>query len=577
MGRHAGFDDPVGGAPRRRGRRVPVVLAGLLVLVVAAAAAVAVVGPQQVRGLLDGMPLLSAAPCSQVTPVRVVAAPSAAPTVSRMLSPLLRPTEGDGCVQVSVEVQEPAETVGGAAVLPPDRAPDLWVPDSGLWPARAPQWPVEQVSSLGSSPLVLATSRAVVDRLGWGAKAPSWASAFGSGRPLAMPSAAEHAESLVALATLWQRLGKGLPADQALIGASLLAARSADLSGEQALQLAQGDTADAPLVPTTEQAVFSTNRAASSSALTAVYPADGSPVLDYPVLRITVSRGAAGSTARTAAVDRVVSRMRSAPARAVAVADGFRQDPDAGPKAAGVSADPVTVLPGPDAGVLRAVLGRLAALAKPSRMLALVDVSRSMEAQVPGEDGVTRIQLTAAAALQGVQLLPDDASVGVWVFSGGLDNGRDYQVLANADPLGSTSDDGRSRRDVVLAAITSVPGRLRTGGTPLYDTVLAGVRALRNDYDPASVNSVVVFTDGANQNSDGITLQRLLRELRDEADTERPIPVFTIGIGPDIDRSALEQISEATGGRSFEVNSPAEIRTALLQGLASRKPVRSAG
>jgi Ca-activated chloride channel homolog len=579
VGRHAGFDDPAGGVPgRRRGRRLLGGLAALLALALAAAAGVAFVGPDRARELVQDLPLplTGGSGCDTPVVVRIVAAPSAAPTVGRMLGSLTGASQSDGCVRAVVEPQNPVETIGGAAVLPLDRAPDLWVPDAGFWVGRMSRWPAEKVGTLGSTPLVVATSRTVVEQAGWSGKAPTWAQALGGGRPLAVPSPAQHAESLVALATLWQRLGKGKPADQALVGAELIAARTADLELDQALQLAQADTATAPLVPTTEQSVFALNRAVRSSALTAVYPADGSPVLDYPVLRIVLPAAAAPPRSRVAAVDRVVARLRSADARSVAVADGFRQSPDAGPKAVGVADGPVTVLPSPDAGVLRDVLGRLSALAKPSRMLALVDVSRSMEAQLPGSSA-TRIELTAAVAAQGVQLLPDQASVGVWVFSGGLDSGRDHDVLANADPLGTLSPDGTTRRQVVLKAIDSVAGRLRSGGTPLYDTVLAGVRALRADYDPDAVNSVVVFTDGANENSRGISLTRLLSTLADELDKDRPIAVFTIGIGPDIDSSALKQISEATGGRSYQVNSPAEIKAALLDGLSTRKPVGSAG
>lgn len=580
MGRHAGFDDLVVGAPARRGRRLLGWLVGLLVVALAAAAGVVVAGPDRVRDLARRLPLadrvVAAGGCTDPVVVRVVAAPSAAPTVGRMLGPLTTPSESTGCVRAAVETQDPAETVSGADVLPLDRAPDLWVPDAAYWLARVPRWPATKVGTLGSSPLVLATSRSVVTRAGWSGAAPSWAAALTSGRPLAVPSPAEHAESLVALASMWQALGKGKEADQALVGTELVAARTADLDVGEALQLAQTDTEQAPLVPTTEQSVFALNRAVPGSALTAVYPDGGSPALDYPVLRLRLPAGAvAVPPSRAAAVDRVVARLASPEARSVAAADGFRQSAQAGPKAAGVSAGPVTVLPSPDAGVLRDVLGRLAALAKPSRMLALVDVSRSMVAQLP--DGTTRIQLAAAAAAQGVQLLPDQASVGIWVFSSGLDGPDGYQVLADPDPLGGVTADGTTRRDQVLKQIGTVGDRLRSGGTPLYDTVLAGVRYLHDNYDPGSVNSVVVFTDGANQNSRGITLTRLLRTLQDEADPARPVPVFTIGIGPAVDTAELKQIAEATGGRSYEVDSPARIRAALLDGLSARRPVGSTG
>ena len=75
------------------------------------------------------------------------------------------------------------------------------------------------------------------------------------------------------------------------------------------------------------------------------------------------------------------------------------------------------------------------ALAKPSRILTVMDVSGSMKQKL--DDGISRIQLAGAAARLGVNLLPDSGSVGLWVFSSRMTGSKDYRVLTPLRPLGS--------------------------------------------------------------------------------------------------------------------------------------------
>ena len=567
MGRHGVFDDLVGNAPDapRPGR--PQVRTGLIailatVLLVAAAGTAAImIGPRQ---LLDRIPLTAAKSCTG-TAIRLIVTPAAAGAVRRILEPLAAPA--DGCVATSVQAQEAAETVAGSAVLPLDRAPDLWIPDSSVWSGRASRWPAVKVGSIGLSPVVLATSKRVVARRNWAGNPPSWQQAFASGQPVTLPSAAEHVESLLTLTALWQSLGRGRPAEQALTGAVLIAARNGALAPTAALDQAQADSDNSPLVPASEQSVAAVNRSLTGPGLTAVYPTDGSPMLDYPVLRITPKVSNAVPVGSRSAVDAVIARLGSAAAISQLSAAGFRQSSASGPRGAGLEAGPVRALPAQSAADLRTVLGRVSALARPSRLLALLDVSASMSAQLPS--GVTRVELATAAAVQGIDLLPDQASAGVWVFASGVDGPNDFLELTPTEALGTVGSGG-SHRDQVVRAAGSAAGRLKSGGTPLYDTVLAAVRSLRRSYDPRSVNFVVVFTDGANEKSTGLTLPRLLRTLADEADPAQPVAVYGIGIGPDIDLSGLEQIAAATQGRAYRVDSAEGIRAALLDGLSSR-------
>ena len=62
--------------------------------------------------------------------------------------------------------------------------------------------------------------------------------------------------------------------------------------------------------------------------------------------------------------------------------------------------------------------------------------------------------------------------------------------------------DGRTQREVLAEQLDSIPDRLAPGGTGLYDTTLAAVRAARENFDPTAVNSVLVLTDGTDEDDD---------------------------------------------------------------------------
>jgi len=63
----------------------------------------------------------------------------------------------------------------------------------------------------------------------------------------------------------------------------------------------------------------------------------------------------------------------------------------------------------------------------------------------------------------------------------------------------------------------------------------------------------------------------LLRTLRAEADPARPVPVTPIGIGPDVDFPALQQIAAATGGKAYLARDPADIRGVFLDAVLERR------
>jgi Mg-chelatase subunit ChlD len=295
-----------------------------------------------------------------------------------------------------------------------------------------------------------------------------------------------------------------------------------------------------------------------------VVPAGGTPVLDYPVVEVGRAAGAPA-----AALDVVVRALTSPAARSAVRADGFR-DPSGQPPT-GVAADVVPATAPPalalSAQDLGALLQRLTALTKPTRLLTVVDVSSSMAAAAGSG---TRISLARDALQSALALLPDSYAGGVWDFAHRLQGDQDWQQLAAIQAFGTDVGSGTTQRQLIREQFDSLPTRLRPGGTALYDTTLAAVRASRAAFDPAAVNSVVLITDGRNEDDQGIGLDQLLGTLGTEADPSRPVKVVAIGIGPTADMGALQKIAAATGGAAYQAVDPADLQNVLFDAIRRR-------
>jgi Ca-activated chloride channel homolog len=205
-----------------------------------------------------------------------------------------------------------------------------------------------------------------------------------------------------------------------------------------------------------------------------------------------------------------------------------------------------------------------AAASRDSRTLVLIDVSGSMGD--PAGNGQSKIQLTLAASVTALGfLLPDTSDLGLWIFSKNLTPTSDWQELVPVGPLG-----GRigplSRRDALRQAVTTIPARVN-GNTGLYNTALAAYQQANASYDPNKSNSVVLLTDGQNVDPGGIDLPTLLAKLRALRNPAKPVQILTMGIGNQADTSALRQISDATGGLSYTVQNPADIKGVFLDAI----------
>jgi Bacterial extracellular solute-binding protein len=500
--------------------------------------------------------------CDRSAVVRVAVAPELAPVAEQVLTDAegLRPED---CASAQVTAQEPVQTVGDLGALDAGDLPHLWVPDSSLWTTRAEDAALEAVGSVAASPVVLATSRAAVDALGWADGAPGWAAALASEQGIAVPDLATSAEALAALSAVRTALGGGEEADNAVVQTVLAAGRGPSVSPADALRDGSEGSPDAPLVPVSEQEVWAANADAEDPQLVAVYPEEGSPGLDYPLVRV----GTASAT-EAAAVDAAVRALTSDAARTAVLEAGFR-DPDGtaptGAEAAGIQESAPQALQ-LDPAEVQALLAQLSELAAPSRILTVFDVSTSMEA--PAGDG-TRATLARDAAKSTLTLVPGDFALGLWFFAAELEGDRDWTEAVPTRTL-EAEVGGTLQRDLLDEELDTIPDRLSPGGTGLYDTTLDAVRAARGDFDPTAVNSVLVVTDGTNEDSQGIDLDELLETLRSEADPERPVKVIGVALGPDADLGALEQIADATGGAAYSAVDPTDLQTVLFDALRQR-------
>ncbi|MEV6495535.1 VWA domain-containing protein, partial [Actinoplanes sp. NPDC051633] len=218
---------------------------------------------------------------------------------------------------------------------------------------------------------------------------------------------------------------------------------------------------------------------------------------------------------------------------------------------------------GIDAGVINQAIGSWAAITQPARVLGVFDVSGSMNTKVPTAKGATRAEVTARAARVGLTLFDDKWSVGVWVFSTRMDGDKPYKELYPISPLSVARNE--------INATTNQFGPKKGGGTGLYDTVLAAYKEVQNGYVEGRVNSVLLFTDGKNENPDGLTQAQLLAEMKKSTDPKKPVRLVIVGIGTGVDKGELEKITAVTpAGGVFLAPDESKITDIFLQAMASR-------
>ncbi|KQZ67354.1 substrate-binding domain-containing protein [Nocardioides sp. Root151] len=485
--------------------------------------------------------------CGSTSRTTVAAAPDIAPALTRAAEAMADEVD---CVEVQVVAMVPAEALNALVARDPS-APDLWVPDSPVW--------IKQLSDAGVRSTVLSeaiASSPVALAGGPSAAAPgSWFDALSTGRvvvqdptkdgPSAAALAAPRAESSATGASADELTARMVPLAQQY------GARTAKPADEV---LAAISTTSKQLVPVTEQHYLAAKR--QNGALSFVVPDSGTLLLQYPVVSM-----AQVDDDSTDASGEFVSYLEGRAGQDLLSEADFRKA-DGTALAAGVGFGDVTALPQPNIADVQSDLRRWTVLTVPTSMLAVVDASGSMDFETG--DG-TRMELAVDAARRALSEFPGNARVGLWSFS--IDQGGpgvDYKQLAPLRALGEGDQGAR-----LVGAIEGLVDRT-TGGTGLYDTTLAAYREAIKKYDERYFNSVVILSDGANDDPGSIGLSSLVKTLRAEADMARPVRIIAIGISEDADMTELTRIAEATGGSAYPARDPRDILAVISQALLAR-------
>ena len=494
--------------------------------------------------------------CGDVKDISVAADPSIAAVVSEVAS--ATDSADLGCVNLDVQAKTPAAVA--ATLSKPESAPALWIPDSSAWTVkalRATGAPLDAASqSIATSPVVIATKEG---------EAPlfdTWLSVLKRpGLRIGDPLTDTVANGPVLAALAEAETGKVDP--NAITSALVPIAQAQAVNAKQKTadeRLAEVNR-DGGLAISTEQQLLAFNAANPGANLTASVPNTGTFVLNYPIA-VTAPAGEGHDKAKEAG-----AKLAEALAGSKALSEAGFRGPDFAPLVDSRGVGKVAPLAVSDLSVVETALRRFAVLALPARFLAVLDVSGSMSAAA---GATTRIDLLGQAVENTIRLFPDNAQVGLWAFS--IDKGgpgQDWLELLPIRTLGDKIGD-KSQRDLVFDQDRNL-GSLVGGGTGLYDTTLAAFRKVQSTYDPHYINSIVIATDGTNEDSNSISLDDLLATLKKEQDPPRPVIVITAGITADADAVVLKQISDSTpGGSSVIARNADEIPNIVVEVLKAR-------
>jgi Ca-activated chloride channel homolog len=471
--------------------------------------------------------------------------------------------------------------------------PDVWIPESSLWlsvaagrPEAAALLPASP-ASIASSPVVVALRADVAQALGWPQQALTWPEVVGAfitpggwaklGHPewsqlrIGMVEPAASTAGLAAVISILDQNGTGTVTDAQLVASlgftQTLGAVVPD--GGQFFTAQANPASTIAAFPALETDVAAFNRAHPDHPLAPVYPAGAPIVADYPYTVLDSSwvdadiRAAAEQFLKylqgNAGQDAFGVAMLRAPDRSI-------RDAAALPAAQGFLTSVPQPRVNPNAATLSGMITQWTALERQSNVLLAVDTSGSMALAVPGTQ-MTRMQLMQQTASSGFALLTNQSNIGLWDFSSRPGAGE-FRQLVGFGPataaLGSVT-----RQQAMLGMLA---GLKPAGDTPLYDTIYAGFKEMQKHWEANSTNAVLLITDGANDlpGGGGMTLSQLLARLTAEQQPDRPVQVISIAVGPEADAAALQQISQATGGRTFVEKDPAAAVQTLVLAFAGR-------
>ncbi|MGW1339718.1 substrate-binding domain-containing protein [Kribbella sp. NPDC002412] len=496
--------------------------------------------------------------CDDPTQISLSTTPELQPALESAAKSLAGKGGDDGtpCLQFTISAS-PSAKVAQDIAANSDNRPDLWIPDSSLWVAQADDGqsvPTVAVPSVASSPLVL------VGRNTNFADTSSWLRALGGAEPALLDplSTSPGALSLLAIQSERQRTSASDTQVASVVVplAQRLGSMAKPYTDPNALLGRADQDGSKVVVPVSEQTFVKYQDAHPDAQLRAIVPSTGTLVLDYPVV-VTAKSDAQQATDAAKSLAAELLTDSSGQARDDL---GFR-DAQLSPLSGGRGVGDVTQLPKPNGEMIDKTLLTWTRLSLSTHSLAVIDISGSMAEKVGAK---TRMQLTIEAAGGGLSLFPNSASLGLWTFSTKIGpDDADYKELVPIAPL---SD--RQRKKILDNLKIQRP--IPNGSTGLYDTAIAAVRAVRQQYDSSAVNSILLFTDGKNDDPGSPTLEQTVKTLESLTDPARPVRIIALGMGPEANADELRALAKATGGQSYVARNPGDLRQVFIDALQSR-------
>jgi hypothetical protein len=550
MGKHS---SAVTGSNNNR-RSVYITAVGLLVLSLGAVFVVRSFGSESgADGFLGGNKA-----CDDPTQIQMATTPEMQSSLEAAAKSLAAKGGKDGnpCLQFTITAA-PSSQIARDVAHGSDNRPDLWVPDSSLWVAQADDGqsvPTVAVQSIASSPLVLVGRRTNF------ADTSSWLSIMSKSQPALLDPLSTSPGALALLAVQAERAKTSASETQVSQVIVPLAQRLGSMAkpytnADDLFGRADQD-GSTMIVPASEQSFVKYQEDHPDAQLRAIQPATGTLYLDYPIVVTAKSDTDAASNAAQALAGELLTDS-SGQARDQA---GFR-DTQLSPLSGGRGVGDVNQLTKPTSEAIDTTLQNWTRLSLLTHSLAVIDISGAMADKVGTK---TRMQLTIEAAIGGLGLFPDSASLGLWTFSTKIGpDAADYKELVPIAPL------SKVQRGKIVDQL-KIQQPIPNGGTGLYDTAIAAVRAVRQGYDQRAVNSILLFTDGKNDDPGSPTLAQAVNTLRGLQDPGRPVRIIALGMGPEVNADELSALAQATGGQAYVARQPSDLKNVFIDALQSR-------
>lgn len=444
--------------------------------------------------------------------------------------------------------------------------PDVWIPDSSVWVSDVsnklgPGW-VNDSGSIATSPVVLGVPQALKDRPAF-RSTPNWKTVLSDAEePVSVQDSTVSSTALVTASAANREATSRAERTNLLRSIIRLSRSTMPLQTISDRATKGSDLARA--FPISEQQLIGYDKTNPGKKLVPIVPGDGAAELDYPFVQPVK-----GSSAPKNAVKALLAALRTPETAADLSAAGFRVTPGVQPAGSSVPSDVKMVRPLTDKEQVSSVKS-WTDLSEDARMLVLVDVSGSMI--LPVEGGGTRVSLLMETAKLALNALPGTTEMSAWAFSTNLDGTKDYLPLV-PDPkeIGDTKI-GRAHKAELRKQLDTMPDLVaKNGDTGLYDSIWAAYQSATKNYGDGYVNSVVVLTDGKNDDpGGGLSLEQLLSRLGKTYDSDKPVKIVAIAMGDDTDPAALKRIARATDGLSYTTTDPSQIATVFIDAFLHR-------